>query len=125
MNQEGMKPCSKCGVLTLLADLYNYGSKDTLWCQACVNNQYNAWKARNTLEEAVEITEKRCGVCKRVKPVKDFYKDRANKTGLRWCCKKCSDKQAKKWRRHNIKHIREYARIWQTNKRGGSNNDAD
>ncbi len=41
-------------------------------------------------------TSKRCPRCKEDKPTSDFYKDKYKKDGLRYSCKACSLKQAKK-----------------------------
>lgn len=117
MNQEDMKHCNNCGKLISINDLYNYKSKDVLWCETCANNQYNNWKAQNVIEETIEIKEKRCSICKHVKPAKEFYKDRTSRTGLQSCCKNCSNKKVMMWRKQNIKHTREYAKNWQRVKR--------
>ena len=117
MNQSDMKSCGNCGSLTPIDDLYYYESKNVLLCQACVNGQYDEWQATSTPDKIIKIKESKCSVCKQIKPAKEFYKDKNSRTGLRWCCKECSNRKTTKWRNQNIKHVREYMKNWQTNKR--------
>ncbi len=74
------------------------------------------------------ITEKKCTVCKQIKPVSEFYKDAQAGDGLYTKCKKChatfvaawQQKNAdkckqinKEWKNHIQKSIR--SRVWHLN----------
>ncbi len=57
-------------------------------------------------------SEKRCTVCKRMKPVSEFYRDRSRPDGLYTKCKECHSKIVKKWQTKNADHFLRVHRRW-------------
>jgi len=47
-------------------------------------------------------TEKSCTLCKEVKPLSEFHRQRRNPDGLMGWCKVCSCARANKWRHNNL-----------------------
>jgi hypothetical protein len=58
---------------------------------------------------------KQCVKCKKIKLLKEFYKDSRTKDGLYCSCKKCTNKRSKKYRRNNLEKFREYQKKWRKN----------
>jgi hypothetical protein len=54
------------------------------------------------------VTEKRCFVCHKIKPISEFYKCKGMKDGHYGKCKECYREYAAKYREKNIERIREY-----------------
>ena len=68
------------------------------------------------------MATKKCGICKEIKPTREFYKgSNASRSKLHYACKKCSRKQArelyKKQFATNPEHIRTIKKQWQENNR--------
>ena len=42
------------------------------------------------------IIHKVCSVCKELKPISEFYKDRSSKTSYAYCCKTCQSQKTKR-----------------------------
>ena len=53
---------------------------------------------------------KECFVCHKIKPLSEFYKCKGMKDGHYGKCKACYKDYARKYRKKNIEHIREYDR---------------
>lgn len=49
-----------------------------------------------------------CRLCKELKLISEYSKDRTRKTGLKSYCKKCSNKQRQNWISKNSNKIKEY-----------------
>jgi len=57
------------------------------------------------------ITEKKCTICKQVKPVSEFYKDSRTGDGFYTKCKKCHSVLVKNWQTNNKEKFREICRL--------------
>lgn len=44
---------------------------------------------------------KRCSVCKKVKPLEEFHRNKRNPDGRKYICKKCRKIRQKEWRKNN------------------------
>ncbi len=53
---------------------------------------------------------KECRRCKEVKPLTDFYKNKANKDGLGTYCKPCSNRISNEWRKKNPEALKHHKR---------------
>ena len=53
---------------------------------------------------------KECKKCKEVKPLTDFYKNKANKDGLGSYCKPCSNRITKEWGKRNPETLKSHKR---------------
>lgn len=49
--------------------------------------------------------KKKCPVCKQIKPLTEFYKNKNKKYGVQPRCKVCADKSTKKWRSENTERV--------------------
>lgn len=58
------------------------------------------------------LTEKKCTVCKEVKPMSEFYKDSRCRDGCYTKCKKCHAAAVKKWQANNIAKFKELNKNW-------------
>ncbi len=58
------------------------------------------------------IAEKKCTVCKQVKPVSEFYKDIQRGDGLYTKCKKCHASLVAAWQQKNVEKFRQINRAW-------------
>lgn len=58
----------------------------------------------------VSHIEKKCTVCKAIKPVSEFYKNPQRGDGYYTKCKKCHSKIVKKWQMENKERFRELCR---------------
>ena len=58
------------------------------------------------------LTEKKCNICKKVKPISEFYRDARRKDGLCSKCKLCHAKAVKKWQTNNAEKFKEINRNW-------------
>ena len=56
---------------------------------------------------------KACTNCREQKPLKDFRKQRSTKDGLKYYCKSCDDRTAKKYYEKNKKKIITKVTEWQ------------
>ena len=56
------------------------------------------------------IKEKKCTICKKVKPISDFYKDSQRSDGHYTKCKKCHAKMVKNWQINNPEKFKELHR---------------
>ena len=57
-------------------------------------------------------TEKKCTVCKRIKPITEFYEDARRQDGHYSKCKKCHNKSVKKWQINNSSKFKEINSSW-------------
>lgn len=55
---------------------------------------------------------KTCSICKTLKPLSEFTKDKRNKSGLKSGCRPCCAKAFKKWRAAHPESRREEQRLW-------------
>ena len=59
---------------------------------------------------------KRCTVCRELKPLSAFHKNRKSRSGLKHYCISCSRKALREWQIKNAEHVREYRkRYWESN----------
>jgi 5-methylcytosine-specific restriction endonuclease McrA len=58
------------------------------------------------------ITEKKCTICKQVKPVSEFYKGSHSKDGYYSRCKICHGKAVKDWQENNSEHFKQIKKVW-------------
>ncbi len=58
------------------------------------------------------ITEKKCTICKEVKPIKEFYRDAAHRDGYYSKCKKCHARLVKNWQQKNEEKFRDMNKKW-------------
>jgi len=58
---------------------------------------YHTWQKK----QAIEKTEKKCGICKEVKQLSRFYKNKASYDGYHSNCKECGRKAAKEYYQNN------------------------
>lgn len=56
--------------------------------------------------------EKKCTVCKRIKPITEFYEDARRRDGHYSKCKKCHNKSVKKWQINNSSKFKEINSSW-------------
>jgi len=49
---------------------------------------------------------KRCGRCKRLLPISEFYSSHSKKDGLQYCCHKCSYMASRKWIEKNTTYVK-------------------
>ncbi len=70
-------------------------------CKQCTNAKQKI--ARDSKVKVTEITIESyvCCTCSVYKPISEFYKDRATKTGMRARCKECDNKTSAKRRERN------------------------
>lgn len=60
----------------------------------------------------VIVTEKKCWLCKEIKPVSEFYKNSSRKDGLCSECKECKRKSNKEWTSKNPEIKKVLERKW-------------
>lgn len=58
------------------------------------------------------VTEKKCSICKRVKFISEFYKNKTKHDGLGSICKICSHSAYKKWSKENPDKAKNYSKEW-------------
>ena len=58
------------------------------------------------------ITEKKCTICKQLKPVSEFYKDTQRGDGFYTKCKKCHALLVANWQQKNSEKFRQVNREW-------------
>jgi len=56
------------------------------------------------------ITEKKCTICKKIKPITEFYKDAQHRDGYYTKCKSCHNKMVRNWQANNKEKFREMRR---------------
>lgn len=95
------KRCPKCGKTKLLSAFHrNKTSKlgVSCWCKECKS-------ASNKLQRLTRVspehpqTSFNCPSCSQKKPGKDFYRNRARKTGIAKICKECDTEQRRRRQR--------------------------
>lgn len=112
------KTCTRCKKSKSLArfnkNLTQLDGHDYV-CRVCESEKGKKYKkslkGKNTMEkrrdkarinaalvEALNV-KKRCHYCKKMKPIKFFYKNSHNADGHHYACKTCHTKQAKEWRK--------------------------
>jgi len=64
---------------------------------------------------AIDIDKKFCIKCKEIKSFDMFYKAKTKKDGMRYSCKACDYKYAKKWRLKNKDKVREHRKKYRLN----------
>lgn len=57
-------------------------------------------------------THKRCCVCKKEKPVSDFYKNRSALDGYAYRCKMCDDEACRLRYEQNWEKVQQYKKDW-------------
>lgn len=57
-------------------------------------------------------TEKKCTVCKEIKPISKFYKDSMRRDGYYTKCKACHAKVVKNWQKSNVAKFKEINKNW-------------
>lgn len=58
----------------------------------------------------MSLSEKPCGICKVVKPLSEFWKNRSRKDGYKFECKDCARTYTKRWEASNREHRKSYSR---------------
>lgn len=92
MIKDGKKYCPKCDSWKELSEFYvNKKHKDGLnsCCKSCQSELSK--ERRKTLNFPVSVTEKLCPQCGKIKPAKEFYKDKSISDGLKRTCKFCDN----------------------------------
>lgn len=105
------KGCVRCGrTLPVEAFYRQAASKDGLhcWCKGCVREYCGERLHRRQQGPHVDVAEKGCQRCKKVKPAVEFYGNRANLDGLTDWCKQCEAQQDQEARK--LYPEREHAR---------------
>ncbi len=105
------KLCRRCKRWKTESDFYKNRSKKEgleMWCKECKwayrlkrykkervgMKQYYRYEERHRVVDAVK--QKQCCRCKRWKAESEFYKRKARKDGLQYCCKVCANKATNK-----------------------------
>lgn len=82
----------------------------------CNNICQNNFSKKKTLDNIRLTGIKKCGICKKIKKVKDFNKSKAQTDGLNKICRQCSNENSKKYYYKNpIKH-KEETKKWKKEK---------
>lgn len=91
------KRCNVCGDIKPLDDFYRNGGGRPghhACCKACDKARQEALREQYRCEYEERggplATEKKCGVCKTIKPAAEFYPNRATRSGLSGYCIKCT-----------------------------------
>lgn len=61
---------------------------------------------------------RKCSDCKESKTLSEFYKNRADSSGIERRCKACTKKRGKNWNKTNPAQRKKYARAWTLKKYG-------
>jgi len=56
------------------------------------------------------LSEKKCPICKKIKPIKEFYKDAQRGDGYYTKCKSCHNKMVRNWQANNKEKFKEICR---------------
>ena len=107
------KNCTRCGELRPITDFHRdlRNQKRGSWCRFCKRD----WsKARHPSQPKPQLPDgqKRCGRCKAVKPVTEFYPDASRTDGRKNSCIICSNAWTAAWCARNKSRVAE--RISQT-----------
>lgn len=65
--------------------------------------------------------KKHCNICKKTKPVSDFYRNHKAKDGLAYQCKPCKIEYSKKYRTENLEECRKREKEYARNNRDAKN----
>jgi hypothetical protein len=112
-----MKKCSKCGKVKDESKFYKKArNKDGLsyWCRDCESEyarkrynkdgkrirRYMRYEERHRVVSGVR--EKRCSLCKKWKPERQYYKRSRHKDGLAVWCKECANVATNACRRRRM-----------------------
>lgn len=60
----------------------------------------------------ITVTEKRCSKCKTTKPVADFHREHATKTGLAQWCRSCVSAKQRRYREANAEKVKAARKKW-------------
>lgn len=105
-----MKACSRCGVEKPLNFFHRQASNHSGFRSACKECRREDGKAywknlRNGASRPMcEITEKRCTVCKVIKPVAEFYQRSPGR--YRVACKSCGNAMTRQWQKKNPEKLK-------------------
>ena len=107
ISMEKYKKCTNCGEIKLIRDFHKRkDSKDGYrsHCKKCFSSKTKALYIKNNPKKEKELLNvgfKRCGKCKTVKAVVEFYINRFAVDGLTCQCKKCTSIKSKQYRKKN------------------------
>jgi hypothetical protein len=99
------KRCVSCNIIKNHKKFYGHpGRPDGLQsdCKQCASEKQRLriFRKQNEVNEVV-APEKRCSICKKVKPADEFARARAKATGLASSCRKCFNKRRNEARMKN------------------------
>ncbi len=101
------KRCTKCNIIKPVSKfrLYKYNKDGYSYiCTSCMKQLYKIkYRHKPLYGNVVHNIDntKQCTMCKEIKNTREFYKNKYNKDGLEYICKKCSNKKNKKCRQQN------------------------
>lgn len=55
---------------------------------------------------------KQCNICKKTKPIEEFYKNKGMKSGLYNYCKSCTKEQVREWQKNNPESVKRNRENW-------------
>ena len=113
------KKCSKCKIVKPITEFHkNARSKDGYKsaCKKCRTKENKKWwknnkekekeyRKKRKNEEKIEVDNKVCARCGKIKNIDEFYKDDASKDNRRVSCKECVLKSNKRYRKINKEKI--------------------
>jgi len=100
-NKEEIKQCSKCGKFKKYSEFYKSKTTEdrlTTTCSNCYKDKYIS-KIKEIFIKRRELFPKGlfvCSICKQIKPIEEFYKNKNNRWKLSYLCKECSRRYYKK-----------------------------
>lgn len=110
-----MKQCIKCLVDKPLDDFTKSKINKSGYrgeCKSCQKIYMEQWRAKKIAETVKPVSAKRCSVCKKNKPAKDFYKSNVLKSGLMSSCISCVSDKSKEFRKNHPGHRADYIKKW-------------
>lgn len=87
-----VKKCSTCEILKEYSEFHKNKSKLDGYnnvCKACKSNYHKGFKKENKRLKLAAEGKKKCGRCKEIKPIDQFFKDKSAPDKLCSYCKEC------------------------------------
>jgi 5-methylcytosine-specific restriction endonuclease McrA len=106
------KRCPKCHRLLPRTEYFRNRAQPSgysVYCKLCDMAAANTRRPRNMPPRLPEGF-RRCYVCKAMKPITDFYRNRAQANGYSFACKSCERERAECYRKARLPQYAEYSR---------------